>query len=149
MPMLISLWSVLRGLRFIRPLVWPLSLLLICVSTSWTSCKVSRFLLLPQCPWGRSQFHPPSSRWWVTPEVLPNIERGNICGAVYLDQLTKALDTVDHEILMSKLSSVGVSPPPPPPSLEWFSSYLSNQEQPKTLVRMNYPLLSGFRKEAS
>ena len=44
-------------------------------------------------------------------EVLPNIERGNICGAVYLDQLTKALDTVDHEILMSKLSSVGVSAP--------------------------------------
>ena len=44
-------------------------------------------------------------------EVLLNVERGNICGAVYLDQLTKALDTVDHEILMSKLSSVGVSPP--------------------------------------
>ena len=51
-------------------------------------------------------------------EVLPNIERGNICGAVYLDQLTKALDTVDHEILMSKLSSVvGVSLPPPSPNL--------------------------------
>ena len=43
-------------------------------------------------------------------EVSPNIERGNICGAVYLD-LTKAFDTVDHGILMSKLSSVGVSPP--------------------------------------
>ena len=42
-------------------------------------------------------------------EVLLNIERGNICGAVYLD-LTKAFDIVDHEILMSKLSSVGVSP---------------------------------------
>ena len=82
-------------------------------------------------------------------EVLPNIERGNICGAVYLDLLTKALDTVDHEILMSKLSSVGVSPR----SLQWFSSYLSNQKQPKPLVKINYPklfpLLSGFRKEAS
>ena len=55
MPMLISLWSVLRGLRFIRSLVWHLSLLLICVTTSWTSCKVSRFLLLPRFPWGRSQ----------------------------------------------------------------------------------------------
>ena len=82
-------------------------------------------------------------------EVLPNIERGNICGAVYLDQLTKAFDTVDHEFLMSKLSSVGVSPR----SLQWFSSYLSNQKQPKPLVRINYPklfpLLSGFHKEAS
>ena len=66
MPMLISLWSVLRGLCFLRPLVWPLSLLLICVTTSWTSCKASRFLLLPRFPWCRSQFHPPSSRWWVT-----------------------------------------------------------------------------------
>ena len=43
-------------------------------------------------------------------EVLLNVERGNICGAVYLD-LTKAIDTVAHEILMSKLSSVGVSAP--------------------------------------
>ena len=55
MPMLISLWSVLRELRFLRPLVFPLSLLLICVTTSWTSCKVSSFLLLPRFPWGRSQ----------------------------------------------------------------------------------------------
>ena len=50
---------------------------------------------------------------------------------------------------MSKLSSVGVSPR----SLQWFSSYLSNQKQPKPLVKINYPklfpLLSGFRKEAS
>ena len=42
-------------------------------------------------------------------EVLLNIERANICGAVYLDQLTRAFETIDHEILMSKLSSVGVS----------------------------------------
>ena len=91
---------------------------------------------------------PQHSNNLLSNDVLPNIEWGNICGAVYLD-LTKAFDTVDHEILMSKLSSVGVSPR----SLQWFSSYLSNQKQPKPLVRMNYPklfsLLSGFRKEAS
>ena len=52
------------------------------------------------------------------------MERGNICGAVFLD-LTKAFDTVDHGILMSKLSSVGVSPR----SLEWFASYLRNRKQ--------------------
>ena len=57
-------------------------------------------------------------------EVLLNMERGNICGAVFLD-LTKAFDTVDHGILMSKLSSVGVSPR----SLEWFASYLRNRKQ--------------------
>ena len=43
-------------------------------------------------------------------EVSLNVKRGNICGALYLD-LTKAFDTVDHEFLMSKLSSVGVCPP--------------------------------------
>ena len=53
---------------------------------------------------------PQDSNNFLLNEVSLNVERGNICGAVYLD-LTKAFDTVDHEILMSKLPSVGVSPP--------------------------------------
>ena len=81
-------------------------------------------------------------------QVLLNIERGNICGVVYL-ALTKAFNTVGHEIVMSKLSSVGVYPR----SLQWFCSYLTNQKQPKPLERINYPklfpLLSGFHKETS
>ena len=57
-------------------------------------------------------------------EVLLNMVKGHICSAVFLD-LTKAFDTVDHGILMSKLSSVGVSTS----ALEWFTSYLSNRKQ--------------------
>ena len=84
MPMLISLWSVLRGLRFLRSLVWPLSLLLICVTTSWTSCKVSRFLLLSQFPWGRSQsVLPPPGGELPLPAKYPvpavNVEFSDSC----------------------------------------------------------------------
>ncbi|CAB4023985.1 Hypothetical predicted protein, partial [Paramuricea clavata] len=57
-------------------------------------------------------------------EVLLNMEQGNLCGAVFLD-LAKAFDTVDHCILLSKLSAIGVSPS----SIKWFESYLSNRKQ--------------------
>ena len=43
---------------------------------------------------------------------------------MFLD-LTKAFDTVDHGILVTKLSSMGVLSN----DLEWFRSYLSNRRQ--------------------
>ena len=57
-------------------------------------------------------------------EVLLHMESGELCGAVFLD-LTKAFDTVDHKILLSKLSAIGVSPS----TLQWFKSYLSHRKQ--------------------
>ena len=80
-------------------------------------------------------------------EVLLNMEKGHICGAVFLD-LTKAFDTVDHGILMSKLSSVGVSPS----ALEWFISYLSNRKQRTSCeneLSEALSVTSVFHKEAS
>ena len=63
--------------------------------------------------------------------------------------LTKAFDTVDHGIVVSKLSSVGVSPS----ALEWFASYLRNWKQRTSCAGMNYlklyASLSVFDKEAS
>ena len=49
-------------------------------------------------------------------------EKGNLAGMVMID-LRKAFDTVDGDILIDKLSAMGVT------SLDWFRSYLTNREQ--------------------
>ena len=53
-------------------------------------------------------------------EILFNMERGKLCGAVFLD-ISKAFDTVDHTILLRKLSSFGVTSD----TAKWFESYLN------------------------
>ena len=57
-------------------------------------------------------------------EVLLNMERGKLCGAVFID-LTKAFDTVDHQIMLCKLSEIGLSES----ALHWFRSYLTGRQQ--------------------
>ena len=57
-------------------------------------------------------------------EILLNIERGKLCGAVFLD-LSKAFDTVDHTILLRKLSSLGVTSD----MAKWSESYLNGRMQ--------------------
>ena len=59
-----------------------------------------------------------------TDEILHNMEKGKFCGVVFLD-LRKAFDTVDHEILVTKLSKLGINQS----TLQWFQSYLSNRKQ--------------------
>ena len=57
-------------------------------------------------------------------EVLLNMEQGKLCGAVFLD-LTKAFDTVDHGILLRKLSEISLCEN----SLQWFRSYITDRKQ--------------------
>ena len=52
------------------------------------------------------------------------MEQGRLCGAVFLD-LTKAFDTVDHQILLSKLLAYDLSGN----SLQWFRSYITDRKQ--------------------
>ena len=56
-------------------------------------------------------------------DILSSMENGNLCGTVFLD-LSKAFDTVNHKILLSKLSAVGVCSD----DLSWFKSYLSHRQ---------------------
>ena len=53
-----------------------------------------------------------------------NIDRGLLNGVVFID-LRKAFDTIDHEILLSKLKAHGVDDL----ALVWFGSYLTDRKQ--------------------
>ena len=61
---------------------------------------------------------------FFTDSILDNADNGLITASVFLD-LSKAFDTVDHNILLPKLKLIGLDSK----SLTWFESYLSNRLQ--------------------
>ena len=58
----------------------------------------------------------------VTDDWLLAMDEGRYTGAVFVD-LQKAFDTVDHQVLLNKLYSIGLDEM----SLQWFESYLSER----------------------
>ena len=56
--------------------------------------------------------------------MYKHIDSGNVVFSLFLD-FRKAFDSVNHEILISKLNTCGVLGI----ALEWFHSYLANREQ--------------------
>ena len=57
-------------------------------------------------------------------EILMNMDKGLVTGSVFID-LAKAFDTVDHDILLSKLECYGVCDE----SLPWFKNYFTGRKQ--------------------
>ena len=57
-------------------------------------------------------------------EILMNMDNGLVTGAVFID-LAKAFNTVDHDILLSKLEYYGVCDE----SLPWFKNYFTGRKQ--------------------
>jgi hypothetical protein len=60
----------------------------------------------------------------VSDKILSNMDNGYLTGAVFID-LSKAFDTVDHELLVNKLRSLGMDDI----CVQWFISYLGNRSQ--------------------
>jgi len=60
----------------------------------------------------------------ILQNIHKSLEKGEIIMNIYLD-LSKAFDTVDHEILLSKLNHCGVRGV----ELSWFENYLSGRKQ--------------------
>ena len=79
-------------------------------------------------------------------DILSSMENGKLCGVVSLD-LSKAFDTVEHEILLKNLRWVGVSDV----DLQWFASYLKDRTQKTSCANFMaelYRLGLAFHREA-
>ena len=60
----------------------------------------------------------------VLNDITSALDYKQYCAAIFID-LAKAFDSVDHSILISRLSCIGISDH----SLAWFSHYLSHRVQ--------------------
>ena len=78
--------------------------------------------------------------------IRQQMDSGKLIGAIYLD-LTKAFDTIGHNVLIDKLPKFGIRGK----SLDWFVDYLFNRSQ---TVEINgcrsivEPIVSGVPKES-
>ena len=60
----------------------------------------------------------------LTDEILLNMDKDEVTGLVFVD-FGKAFDTIDHKLLLRKLSIYGASVS----AVSWIKSYLSNRKQ--------------------
>ena len=86
---------------------------------------LDNFNILYQFQFGfRRKYNTEIAVSFLSNRISEAFERQEHSVGIFLD-LSKAFDTVNHDILIKKLQSYGIRGLP----LEWFSSYLSNRKQ--------------------
>ena len=92
---------------------------------------------------GNKQWHSTeTSVIQTTDEILNAIDKKKLTAVVLLD-LSKAFDSIDHQILLAKLQDIGASRS----AIEWFESYLTSRYQYvriNTTLSTKLPVSSGF-----
>lgn len=93
--------------------------------------------LLHPMQFGFRAFHSTETAMCVLVEKIKGLlDRSACVGAVFLD-LKRAFDTVDHQVLLSRLTHFNFSAH----AIEWFKSYLSNRRQFVTVDGVKSPCL--------
>ena len=110
----------------------PISILPVAskVAEKWISEQLVSFLnnsefnLHPMQFGFRANYSTETANCLFVDNVRAMVDKGGVVGAVFLD-LRKAFDTVNHKVLLCKLSSFNFSPL----ALRWFESYLTGRCQ--------------------
>ena len=80
-------------------------------------------------------------------KAAKHIDDGEIPFSIFID-LSKAFDTLDHNILLKKLQYYGIRNT----HLAWFKSYLTDRTQSvkyNNTISSKLPLKQGYRKDQS